>query len=138
MPMRTPTAWGYTSSNESGLGSAGPGDDCTGRIVGSICIGIATNKPALDIQRSVGLKRLLAKGKVRKRNELVVARLGVVEHQAVGIELRHVQSVRRQNAAQDIVGQIRLDIEVGAVTLPRLTPASIAKITSSRARVMAT
>ena len=78
-------------------------------IIGDI--GIATNKPALGIQRSVGLKRLLAKGKVRKRNELVVARLGVVEHQAVGIELRHVQSVGRQNTAQHVVGQIGLGIE---------------------------
>ena len=78
-------------------------------IIGDI--GIATNEPALGIQRSVGLKRLLAKGKVRKRNELVVARLGVVEYQAVGIELRHVQSVGRQNAAQHVVGQIGLDIE---------------------------
>ena len=78
-------------------------------IIGGI--GIATNKPALDIQRSVGLKRLLAKRKVRQRDELVVARLGVVEHQTVTIELRHVQAAGRQDAAQHVVGQIGLDIE---------------------------
>ena len=77
----------------------------------SIIGGIAANKPALDIQRSVGLKRLLTKRKVRQRDELVVARLGVVEHQTVAIELRHVQTVGRQDAAQHVVGQIGLDVE---------------------------
>ena len=82
-----------------------------GICTGALRLRIAADKPALGIQRSVGLKRLLAKGKVRERNELVVARLGVVEHQAVGIELRHVQSVSRQNTAQHVVGQIGLDVE---------------------------
>ena len=94
-----------------GLGVGRTGDGCTGRIVGSICIGITANKPALGIQRSVGLKRLLAKGKVRERNELVIARLGVVEHQTVAIELRHVQAVRRQNTTQHVIGQIGLDVK---------------------------
>ena len=78
---------------------------------GTLRLRIAADKPALDIQRSVDLKRLLAKRKVRQRDELVVARLGVVEHQTVAIELRYVQAVGRQDAAQHVVGQIRLDIE---------------------------
>ena len=78
-------------------------------IIGGI--GIAADKPALGIQRSIDLKRLLAKSKVSQRDELVVARLGVVEHQTVGIELRHVQAVRRQNTTQHVVGQIGLDVE---------------------------